>query len=263
MRCLLFCEARSLNLTHYQGEKTSLALSNVEKNQHIPGFRRCILARFCDKAWVEFDIEGHYGVYSVSQMLVQVYFFGKWNKTNLPPLLWKARQIASTCSSLLGPNQLCTTLTKKCSIVICVLLHFRELFLPASTCYRHEMTPIRNSSLQNQHPFFSSYFTCSAIDPSRLFWCELLSFGDVCVRDVCPLLDITAKICSKNLNSIVSFMKSWSADSRQPTDLDVSSFMSALSAFHIAPLVAAASSQQLTSKQSRWISSTAGWFWVN
>ena len=39
--------------------------------------------------------------------------------------------------------------------------------------------------------FFFFVFPCSAFDLSRLFWCELPSFGDIGVRGVCLLLNIT------------------------------------------------------------------------
>ena len=38
--------------------------------------------------------------------------------------------------------------------------------------------------------FLVFYLTCSAISQSRLFWCELPSFGEISCRDFCLLSDI-------------------------------------------------------------------------
>ena len=73
--------------------------------------------------------------------------------------------------------------------------------------------------------------------PFRLFWCELQSFGAISCGGVSPLstlneLDVTwpvefrgAKSLFYNLNSNVSFQKSWPSFSRKSTDLFKSSFM--------------------------------------
>ncbi len=54
-------------------------------------------------------------------------------------------------------------------------------------------------------------FTCSSVNPSRLFWCELLSFGDIH-----PLLNITGLDCrSPAVLKVVSFPKAWPINLRK------------------------------------------------
>lgn len=51
---------------------------------------------------------------------------------------------------------------------------------------------VKKESEQGTRKINNMYFplTCSDVYLSRLFWCELLSFGDSCSRDVCHLLNI-------------------------------------------------------------------------
>lgn len=71
---------------------------------------------------------------------------------------------------------------------------------------RHFLFFWGNGSPQNQKPTF--LFTRSAAHPSGLFWCELLSFGDVSPREVCHLiiiveLDITRLVVLKEAKEYV------------------------------------------------------------